>query len=142
MAFPEDSTGSAAGALAWMHVNCGSCHNRSSSSSAEKSLVYTLTRASQLLDQDGGAVTVQGLDAYTSTVGRTTTVGIPDGGGAKFSVIKAGDPSASLVSYLSGRRVEPTASPNVREQMPPIVTRLVDTKGHALLDTWIRALPP
>jgi hypothetical protein len=26
--------------------------------------------------------------------------------------------------------------------VPPIVTRLVDDKGHALLDAWIAALPP
>ena len=142
LAFPEDGTGSAAAALAWMHVSCGPCHNRSSSASAENSRIYMLTRASQLLDPDGGGVTVPSLDAYVSTVGRTTTVEIPDGGGATFSVIKAGSPSASLVSYLSGRRVGPAGNPNVKEQMPPIVTRLVDTKGHALLDAWIGALPP
>lgn len=142
MAFPEDGTGGAAVALSWMHVNCGPCHNRSSSASGENSRVYTLARASQLLDQDGGGITVQSLDAYASTVGHTTTVEIPDGGGATFSVIKAGDPSASLVSYLSGRRVGAGGNPNPKEQMPPIVTRLVDTKGHALLDTWIGALAP
>ena len=142
LAFPEDGTGNAAAALAWMHVSCGPCHNRSSSASGEKSRVYTLTRASQLLDQDGGGVTVQSLDAYVSTVGRTTTVEIPDGGGATFSVIKAGSPGASLVSYLSGRRVGSAGNPNEKEQMPPIVTRVVDAKGHALLDAWIGALPP
>ena len=141
LAFPEDGTASAP-ALAWMHVSCGACHNRSSGASGKNSNVYTLARASQLLDQDGGGATVQSLDAYVSTVGRATSVEIPDGGGAMFSVIKAGDPGASLASYLSGRRVGPTGNPNPKEQMPPSVTRLVDAKGHALLDTWIRALPP
>jgi hypothetical protein len=142
LTFPEDATGSAAAALAWLHVSCGACHNRSSSANGEKSRVYTLAHATELLDQDGGATTVQTLDAYVSTVGHVTTVDIPDGGGATFSMIKAGDPGASLVSYLSGQRVSASGNPNEKVQMPPIVTRLVDTKGHALLDTWISALPP
>ena len=58
IAFPEDATGNAAAALAWMHVSCGPCHNRSSSASGEKSRVYTLAHASELLGQDGG-VTVR-----------------------------------------------------------------------------------
>jgi len=82
------------------------------------------------------------LDAYATTVGKTTALEIPDGGGATFLVIKASDPSASRVSYLSGRRVAASANPNEKEQMPPIVTRLIDISGHALLDTWISALPP
>lgn len=142
IAFPEDTTGKAAAALAWMHVSCGPCHNRSSSASGEKSRVYTLAHASELLAKDGGGVTVEALDAYLSTVGKPTSVEVPDGGGATFSMIKAADPSASLVSYLSGRRVAAGGSPTEKEQMPPIVTRLVDTKGHASLDAWISALPP
>jgi hypothetical protein len=143
LAFPEDGTGNAAAALAWMHVSCGPCHNRSSSADGEKSRIYLLTHASALLAPDGGgAATVGSLDAYTTTVGRPTTVDIPDGGGATFLVIKAGDPNASRVSFLSGRRVGASGSPTEKEQMPPIVTRLVDTKGHALLDAWISALPP
>ena len=88
-----------------MHVSCGPCHNRSTDANGVKSSVYLLTRASSLLAPDGGAATVASLDAYTSTVGKTTMIEIPDGGGATFSIIKAGDPSASLTSYLSGRRV-------------------------------------
>ncbi len=141
LALPEDGTGAAASALGWMHVSCGPCHNRSSAATAEKSRVYTLVRASQLFATDA-APAVASLDAHVSTVGRASTFEIPDGGGATFSMIAAGDPRASLVSYLSGRRVGPTGNPNEKEQMPPIVTRLVDAKGHALLDAWITALPP
>jgi hypothetical protein len=142
LVFPEDATGKAAAALAWVHMSCGPCHNRSADANAVQSNVFLLTRASALLGADGGAVTVAGLDAFTTTVGKTTMTDIPDGGGATFSIIKAGDPSASLASYLSGRRVGPTGSPNEKEQMPPIVTRLVDANGHALFDAWISALPP
>ena len=144
IAFPEDATGKAAAALAWMHVSCGPCHNRSSSANGEKSRVYTLGHASELLVQDGGGATVavEALDAYVSTVAHASSVEIPDGGGATFFMIRAADPGASLVSYLSGRRVPAASNPTEKEQMPPIVTRLVDTKGHALLDAWISALPP
>ena len=142
LAFPEDATGKAAPALAWMHVSCGPCHNQSGGGSAKNSRVYTLTHASELFAEDGGAATVAALDAFTRTVGHSSTIEIPDGGGATFQFIKAGDPSSSLVSYLSGRRVAASANPSVQEQMPPFVTRLVDTKGHALLDDWISALPP
>jgi hypothetical protein len=141
LVFPEDATGKAAAALAWLHVSCGPCHNRSSAAQGEKSRIYLLTKASQL-DAEGGAATVDSLDAFTTTVGKATTLDIPDGGGAMFYVIKGGDPSASRVSYLSGRRVSATGNPNEKEQMPPIVTRLVDALGHALLDAWITALPP
>lgn len=142
LAFPEDATGKAAAALGWMHVSCGPCHNRSSSATGEKSRVYTLGHASELLGIDGGSTTVETTDAYLSTVGKATSVDIPDGGGAKFLMIKGADPSASLVSYLSGRRVPAAGNPTEKLQMPPIVTRLVDTNGHALLDAWISALPP
>jgi hypothetical protein len=142
LALPEDATGKAVSALGFLHANCGHCHNRASAANGEKSRVYTLTRASDLLSPDGGVATVTALDAYTSTVGHATTFAIPDAGGATFLVIKAGDPASSLVSYLSGRRVPATGTPNEKEQMPPIVTRIVDTDGHAALDAWIAALPP
>ena len=140
--FPEDTTGKAAAALAWMHVSCGPCHNRSTEATGEKSRNYMLSPASLLLGADGGSGTVDMLDAYTTTVGLATSIDVPDGGGATFFVIKAGDPSLSRVSYLSGRRVGPMGNPTEKEQMPPIVSRLVDVQGHALLDAWISALPP
>jgi hypothetical protein len=142
LSFPEDGTGKAAAALAWTHVSCGPCHNRSADANGVQSNVYLLTRGSSLLALDGGPAAVESLDAFATTVGKTTMTEIPDGGGATFSIIKAGDPSASLASYLSGRRVAPTGSPNEKEQMPPIVTRLVDTKGHGAFDAWISSLPP
>jgi len=52
-----------------------------------------------------------------------------------------GSPSTSLVSILSGRRVDAGVDPDSFFQMPPLVTRRPDTQGHALLDSWITALP-
>ena len=142
LAFPEDATGKAAAALAWAHVSCGPCHNRSKDANGVQSSVYLLTHGSLLLAPEGGPATVESLDAFATTVGKTTMTEIPDAGGATFSIIKAGDPSASLAAYLSGRRVGVSGTPNEKEQMPPIVSRLVDTKGHALFEAWISALPP
>jgi len=135
VAFPEDTTGKAAAALGWLHVSCGPCHNRSKDSSAQNSMIRFLTYPSDL------ASAVTALDAYTTTVDHPSNTDIPDGGGARFQIIKRGDPSSSLASYLSGRRVGPTEVPNPKQQMPPIVTRVVDAKGHQLFDDWITALP-
>jgi hypothetical protein len=146
VAFPEDATGKAADALAWLHISCGPCHNRSKDSDAFNSMIRFLTYPSQLVGADagadGGPVPVDSLDAFTTTVDRVSNVDIPDGGGSLFYLVKRGDPSSSLVSYLSGRRVGPSETPNEKQQMPPIVTRLVDTSGHQKLDDWITALPP
>ncbi|HEY8078575.1 MAG TPA: hypothetical protein VIF62_30805 [Labilithrix sp.] len=137
VAFPEDATGKAADALAWLHVSCGPCHNRSGDSNASNSNVRFLTYASDL----AMAKTVDQLDAFLTTVDKPTSVAIPDAGGADFQIIERGDPSSSLASWLSGRRVPPPGMPTYEEQMPPIVTRVVDTTGHAKLDAWISALP-
>jgi hypothetical protein len=139
VAFPEDTTGKAAAALGWLHVSCGPCHNRSKDASAQNSNVRFLSYMSDLAP-DAGPAQVSTLDAFTTTVDHPTSIDIPDGGGATYYRIKRGDPGASLVSYLSGRRVDAQSQPN-QSQMPPIVTRLVDVNGHALLDDWITAMP-
>ncbi len=145
LAFPEDTSGKAAAALGWLHVSCGPCHNRSGDANAKNSNVRLLTLMSQLAGADagadGGPVPVPSLDAYLTTVDHTTSVPIPDAGGATFYRIKKGDPGASIVSWLSGRRVGVTGTPNEKEQMPPIVTRVVDGVGHQKLDDWIVLLP-
>lgn len=144
-AFPEDSSGKAAAAMAWLHVSCGPCHNRSKDANAQNSNVRLLTYMSQLTGADagvdGGPVAVNALDAYLTTVGKPTGISIPDGGAATFYLIKPNDPGASLVSYLSGHRSPANGTPNQKEQMPPIVTRLVDTAGHQRLDDWILTMP-
>lgn len=134
VAFPEDATGKAAAALGWLHVSCGPCHNRSKDANAQNSMIRFLTYPSDL------ASPVTALDAFTTAVDKPSNVDIPDGGGTLFQIIKRGDPSSSLASWLSGRRVPPDQIPNVKQQMPPIVTRVVDAKGHQLLDDWITAL--
>jgi hypothetical protein len=62
--------------------------------------------------------------------------------GASYVRLTKGDPSNSLISILSGQRNPIGEDPTPAVQMPPLVTHVVDTQGHALLDVWITAIPP
>lgn len=134
MTIPEDTTTKAAAALGWLHVNCGSCHN--TNGSAKFTAMFFLLRPSQLMPV---GVAVTDLDAYKTAVNVASTTYVTDAG-AGFPRIQPGMPAESLVSLMSGRRVPAGEDPS-SNQMPPIVTRLVDTAGHQLLDDWITALP-
>ena len=99
---------------------------------------WFMLRPSQVLP-DAGTATVQDLDPFKTTVGinssRTDDAGVP------YKVIAPGDPAHSLASILSGRRAVSPEEPNPMIQMPPLVTRQVDTAGHTLLDDWITVIP-
>jgi hypothetical protein len=136
---PEDTTLKAAAALGWLHANCGGCHNANPNAAATFVGLRFLLSASQLAG-DGGTPTVAATDTYTTAVGIDSVR--QDDAGVPYKRIAPGDPVHSLVSILSGRRAMGTEEPNAQIQMPPIVTRQVDTDGHALLDAWITALPP
>jgi hypothetical protein len=136
---PDDGTGKSAAALGWLHANCGSCHNNSSGSGAFFTGLFFLLRPSQLAP-DGGVGTVQSLDSYKTAVGVNSARTNPDGGAPYVRIVK-GDPASSIASILSGRRVPITEEPNPSFQMPPLVTRVPDTQGHALLDSWITVIP-
>ncbi|MBS2016115.1 MAG: hypothetical protein JST00_24755 [Deltaproteobacteria bacterium] len=136
---PENAGGKAAPALGWLHANCGSCHNANPGAAAMFTLFRTLLRASDLAPPDGGAVTVEGLDAYKTAVNVTSSKQDEDAG-VPYVRIVPGDPGKSLVAIMSGRRVAVNEQPN-QTQMPPLVTRMVDTAGHKLLTDWISAIP-
>jgi hypothetical protein len=131
---PDDATGKAAAALGVLHANCGICHTSDGFAGGIGLLMRV--HVDQLL-ADAGA---QALDAYTTAVCVQATRPNPDGGGPIMR-IAGGDPNGSLISVLSGKRVPPGDEPNADSQMPPLVTRVVDTQGHAKLDAWITALP-
>lgn len=139
LTIPEDSTGKAASALTWLHANCGQCHNKSDNAGAQFTNLFFLLKPSQLLPDAGTAATVQDLDAYKTAVNVMST---KEDAGVPYVRIVPGDPGSSLVSILSGRRVPAGEEPNNLFQMPPLVTRVPDTQGHALLDAWITDLPP
>jgi hypothetical protein len=141
MAIPEDASGKAAPALRWLHANCGACHNANPNAAAGflATPLHFLIKGSQLTN-DAVPSQVTKLDAYTTAVGVMSSRADVDAGTNYVRIVK-NDPSTSLASILSGRRVAATDEPNAAFQMPPIVTRLVDTQGHALLDAWITAMP-
>jgi hypothetical protein len=138
---PDDTaTKVAAPALGWLHANCGACHNDSPNAGAAFTKQFFMLRPSQLLPEAGTA-TVQDLDTWKTAVNVPSSRQDVDAG-TNYLRIAGGDPAHSLASILSGRRVTGADEPNPIIQMPPLVTRQVDTQGHALLDAWINALPP
>jgi len=133
---PYDNGGTAAPALGWLHANCGSCHSKNGISGTD--LLWRL-RAAQLVT-DAGAVTVQGLDSYTTSVNVLSARPDIDAGPTAFYLrIAGGSPSKSISSILAHGRA---AEPGPDTQMPPLVTRKVDVAGVKLLDDWITQLPP
>lgn len=138
---PEDGTMKAAAALGWLHANCGACHNGNADAAANilHPSLWFLMKPSQLVPEAGTAA-VTDLDAWTTAVNIDSTRSNVDAGVPYKRIVK-GDAAHSLVSILSGRRATGTEEPNAIIQMPPLVTRQVDTAGHALLDAWITAIP-
>jgi hypothetical protein len=139
LTIPDDNGGTAAPALGWMHANCGPCHNSNPVAGAQFTQLFLLLRPSQLLPE-AGVATVQDLDSYKTAVNVESMRANVDAG-VNYLRIAPQDPASSLASILSGRRVPAGEEPNAGVQMPPLVTRAVDTQGHALLDAWINALP-
>lgn len=137
LAIPDDGTAKAASAIGWLHANCGSCHNPSSSAGASYTNTFFLVRASQLLGSvDGG----RDLDALRTTCGLASSSVHPDGGAA-LKRIAAGSPDTSSVAVLAGSRAPAGVVPNANQQMPPLVTHVVDPEGLAAVRAWITAVP-
>ena len=138
LAIPEDSTGKAAAALGWLHVNCGiGCHNANSGAGASQTQLYLKLVAGEILMADGGVGPVSGLDTYTTAVGKPA-IQLPNGMPAER--IDPGHADESLVSILAGTRCVDAGVGCI--QMPPIVSHIPDDAGLALVNAWINALPP
>jgi hypothetical protein len=140
LTIPENAGGKAAPALGWLHANCGACHNTNPGAGATFTLFYTLLKASQLAPPEGGAPAVTDLDAYKTAVNVNSSKQDEDAG-VPYVRIVPGDPASSFVAIISGRRVAVTEQPN-QTQMPPLVTRIVDTNGHKALTDWISVITP
>ncbi len=142
VAFPEDTTGKAAAALGWLHVNCGVCHNEHAAAGGQSHL-YLLTKPSLLFVGDGGTLPpVTSLPAWTTTVDQQSDIALPsDAGPGNYVLIKRGSPTASLISVLAHARVPANQTPSDKTQMPPLVSRIADPVGLQKLDDWITALP-
>jgi hypothetical protein len=132
---PEDSTGKAAAALGWLHVNCGSsCHNTNVTSGAIQTHLYMKLLAAELYPE-GGAGQVAHLDTYTTAV---NVLSIVTPGGVEYARIAPGDAGASLMPLMDLAR----GDASIFNPMPPLVSHIPDEAGVALVQAWIQALPP
>jgi hypothetical protein len=135
LSLPEDSTGKAAAALGWLHVNCGiSCHNAQSQGGATR--LYLKLLAGQLAGVDGGPPSVAALDSYTTTVNVESNL-TPNG--HTYMRIAPGNAPESLVPLMALSRDGVTDAGFM--QMPPIVSHVPDNQGEAAVSAWINALP-
>ena len=131
---PDGQNATARPALGWLHANCSSCHQKNGSSMTTLQLRLTWAQLAS------GTATVESLDTYTTAVNKPSSQ--MDGAGGFTALIAGGSPTKSRVSQRSGTRVPDDLPPAAGDQMPPLVSRRVDTVGHGLLDDWITQLPP
>lgn len=109
-------------ALGYLHANCGSCHDRSTS----------LAPIGMLLRQPASA------DATPDPVGTTAIrqqgmFQLPGDRSRGASRIEPGDPARSTVVFRMATR-------NPVRQMPPLGTKVVDQEGLDLIRRWISGL--
>jgi hypothetical protein len=124
----DDGTGKAADVLGWLHINCGvSCHNDGVNSDAEKTGLRMKLDPALL---DGRASNnFQTFRLLINTAAVTT-----QWNGQKRVV--PGMPDKSLLYKLITTRTGMDGN----KQMPPLVSRVVDTKDAAKVRDWITAL--
>lgn len=137
LSIPDDPNAPTTGRLAagWLSTNCGSCHNAIGMNGGGFTGLHLLIRPSELLDGGNFAT----LDVSRTGMCCYSTRSNPNDAGMNIPRLAGGDVESSLAAYLSGRR-DPV-EPNSIVQMPPLVTRAVDTAGHKLLTDWIAARP-
>ena len=127
LAIGDDGTGAAAPALGWMHVNCGiTCHNGNS-----RAMGYPSGLRLRLDPRDLDGRPVTELDPLTTSLG----VAVHAANWRGWTRIIPGNPTDSLLYDLVSNRGE-------GRQMPPIATRIIDEAGVALIEEWIRRMPP
>lgn len=122
-AFRPPGDASAARALAYLHANCGHCHNLHGTAWPDTQMVLRL----DVGDSDPTETEVfrtvvdQKLQYYrSSTVSKRVVSGDPDA-------------SAVIVRMRSRQR---------KEQMPPLGSEVVDDDGIAAVSEWITSLAP
>ncbi|HMJ57297.1 MAG TPA: hypothetical protein VK540_34745 [Polyangiaceae bacterium] len=118
---PDDGTGLAPQALAWIHVNCGvTCHNRNSDATGNGTKMFLRLNPAEL-----GTKPPSEWDAFTTTL--RVSVNTPGWNGETRVV--PGVPDRSLIVRLISSRGE--------EQMPPVGTNIIDQKNVDIVKAWI-----
>ncbi len=120
--FAVPGTGVVRDALAYLHGNCGFCHNDRMLELISRSMRF------QLRTND---TAVENTAAYTTSIRAKMFHEMEDGVGL---AIVPGEPERSQVY----RRMVLTDL----GRMPPTATKVVDTAGSALIRDWILQLPP
>ena len=134
IAIPEDATGKAAGALAYLHMNCGvSCHSARGLGN-DTGLLMRL-RADEIWPTAPGAApaTVQQTDIFSKSLNSSPTTGAVAQHFPGAVRISPGAHDQSLLWILAHRRD--------MYQMPPLVSHMIDDTGTAMLADWIDAIP-
>lgn len=116
---PGDET--TAGALGYLHANCGNCHN----DGARNPLRLRLTVGSLARAED--------TPVYQTAVGQPTRSD-PLGGTDALCIVDAGVPEQSLLYLRMTRRGSSSG------MMPPLGTEDVDPNAERLIGDWIRSL--
>jgi hypothetical protein len=119
---PKDppGTGLTQEVLAYLHANCGFCHNSAGAWAKVNDLRLTLHVTDETPELTG---------AYTTTIGKDAhhiVSGVPT------KIVVAGDPDASQLFYRMNRRDD--------WQMPPTGTNTIDTTAVTKVRDWITAL--
>jgi hypothetical protein len=132
--FPEDATGKAAEAIAYLHMNCGvSCHSARGLGN-DTGLLMRL-RADEIWPLVSGVApsSAQQTDIFSKSLNSVPTTGAVAQHFPGTVRIAPGAHDKSLLWLLSHRRE--------LYQMPPLVSHVIDEVGTKALADWIDALP-
>ncbi len=135
-ALPNDGSGKAAPALAFMHMNCGtSCHNANSRANANFTGLFMRLHAADVRSGDGGSLSVESTDTWKTAVG--AAIKMKGYETSDWKRVSPSEPEKSLIVYLAEHRGENGAV----DQMPPVGTHTPDVEGVAALKAWVSSLP-
>ena len=109
-------------ALGYLHANCGSCHNRSTSLASIGMLLRQTSAAAAPRDPVG-----------TTAIRQQGKFQLPGDGPGRATRIEPGDPARSTVVFRMATR-------NPVRQMPPLGTKVVDQEGLDLIRKSISGL--
>jgi hypothetical protein len=124
----DDGTGHGAEALGWLHVNCGvSCHNANPGSEA-----YSTGLRLQLKTADMDGRSSVAFDSRATSVSVNTTTGRWLG---KVRITPGSSADSWLYSLMSTRNPQ-----TMRDQMPPIASRVVPVDGAQIIRDWIDSM--
>ncbi|MBX3233569.1 MAG: hypothetical protein KIT84_11235 [Labilithrix sp.] len=119
--FTVPGEGTGRDAVAYLHGNCGFCHNSRLEELTKRKIHFRLLVADRSVEQTGAYTTTFGTKAFHEIDGTT-------------EVIVPGDPMKSQ-AYVRMVKTDDY-------RMPPKGTKLVDPAGSELIRSWITGLAP